>query len=176
MSAANPWLEEWPWPDKKMPRDALYTRIEHLLVMANIGVLSTSGKNGPIGSPVEYTAEGLTIFLYPQPGSPKLAAIERDPRVCFAVHASVGNWVSCRGAQLFAEAQMLQPGTQAWEHGMAVLPWEANAVELGRDRNSPPNDPIMRIEPDRVVYTEHWMRRDGYAPRQIWRRDPPNQA
>jgi hypothetical protein len=22
---------------------------------------------------------------------------------------------------------------------------------------------------DRIVYTEHWLRRDGYAPRQFWR-------
>jgi hypothetical protein len=28
----------------------------------------------------------------------------------------------------------------------------------------------MRIEPDRVVYTEHWIRRQGFAPRQIWRK------
>ena len=75
MSAANPWLEEWPWPDKKMPQDELYARIEHLLVMANIGVLATTGKNGAIASPVEYTAAGLTIYLYPQPLFPKLAAI-----------------------------------------------------------------------------------------------------
>jgi hypothetical protein len=170
MSAANPWLEEWPWPDKKMPQDELYARIEHLLVMANIGVLATTGKNGAIASPVEYTAEGLTIYLYPQPRSPKLAAIEADPRVCFAVHAAVGNWVSCRGAQVFGKAELLQPGTPEWTRGMAVLPWEANAVELGRDPHTAPTDPIMRIDPDRVVYTEHWIRRDGFSPRQIWRR------
>jgi hypothetical protein len=67
---------------------------------------------------------------------------------------------------------MLQPGTQEWAHGMAVLPWEANAAELGRDLHQPPTDPIMKIEPDRVVYTEHWIRRDGFSPRQIWRRKP----
>lgn len=171
MSNAHPWLEAWPWPTKKMPRDQLYARIEHLLVMANIGVLATTGKNGAIASPVEYTAEGLAVYSYPQPGSPKLAAMKRDPRVSFAVHAAVGNWVSCRGAQLFGLAEILEPGTDDWEHGIAILPWEANAIELGRDINTKPSDPIMRIQPDRVVYTEHWIRRDGYAPRQIWRRD-----
>jgi len=171
MSNAHPWLEDWPWPTKKMPRDQLYARIEHLLIMANIGVLATTGKNGAIASPVEYTAEGLAVYSYPQPGSPKLAAMKTDPRVSFAVHAAVGNWVSCRGAQLFGRAEILEPGTDDWEHGIAILPWEANAIELGRDINTKPSDPIMRIQPDRVVYTEHWMRRDGYAPRQIWRRD-----
>ena len=171
MSNAHPWLEDWPWPTKKMPRDQLYARIEHLLIMANIGVLATTGKNGAIASPVEYTAEGLAVYSYQQPGSPKLVAMKTDPRVSFAVHAAVGNWVSCRGAQLFGRAEILEPGTDDWEHGIAILPWEANAIELGRDINTKPSDPIMRIQPDRVVYTEHWMRRDGYAPRQIWRRD-----
>jgi hypothetical protein len=27
---------------------------------------------------------------------------------------------------------------------------------------------LARIEPDRIVYTEHLMRKEGYAPRQIW--------
>ena len=26
----------------------------------------------------------------------------------------------------------------------------------------------LRIDPDRIVYTEHFMRKEGYAPRQIW--------
>ena len=25
-------------------------------------------------------------------------------------------------------------------------------------------------DPERIVYTEHMMRKEGYAPRQIWRR------
>jgi hypothetical protein len=26
------------------------------------------------------------------------------------------------------------------------------------------------VDADRIVYTEHWLRRDGYAPRQHWQR------
>jgi hypothetical protein len=26
------------------------------------------------------------------------------------------------------------------------------------------------IEPDRIVYTEHWLRREGFAARQFWKR------
>lgn len=28
----------------------------------------------------------------------------------------------------------------------------------------------MVIEADRIVYTEHWLRREGFAARQFWRR------
>jgi hypothetical protein len=36
--------------------------------------------------------------------------------------------------------------------------------------NEPPTDPLVVVEVERIVYTEHWLRRDGYAPRQFWRR------
>ena len=29
----------------------------------------------------------------------------------------------------------------------------------------------MRLRPDRIVYTEHFLRRDGFGPRQIWLRE-----
>ena len=29
----------------------------------------------------------------------------------------------------------------------------------------------MKLDPDRIVYTEHFLRKDGYGPRQIWRKD-----
>ncbi len=32
----------------------------------------------------------------------------------------------------------------------------------------PPRGQLLRIDPDRIVYTEHFMRSEGYAPRQIW--------
>ena len=170
MSTAHPWLEELPWPKQAMPRDDLYERIEHTLTMVNMGVLATIGKHGPIASPIEFYADGLTAYMYPQPGSPKLKAMQRDPRVSFAVNTPVVGWVSCRGAQLFGEAEFLERGTPEWEHGINILHWQASAAELGRDVNTKPSDTIMRIDPDRVVYTEHWIRRRGFAPRQIWRK------
>lgn len=48
-------------------------------------------------------------------------------------------------------------------------------VERGRRLDEPPTDPLTVITPARIVYTEHWLRRDGYRPRQVWRRpvSPP---
>ena len=35
--------------------------------------------------------------------------------------------------------------------------------------DAPPQGQLLRIDPQRIVYSEHLMRKDGYAPRQIWR-------
>ena len=52
-----------------------------------------------------------------------------------------------------------------WE----ALRWQSDHVERGRSLDEPPSDPITVITPTRILYTEHWLRRSGYAPRQTWR-------
>ena len=160
MSAAHPWLEPENWPTEQMPRDQLAQRIERVLTMTNICYLATLGKNGPIVSPVEFYADGLAIYVFPQPGSPKLKAMQRDPRV------------SCTmGAQLFGKAELLEVGSPEWEHGMTIFKWPGSSFEIGRESDSPPQGMLMKLDPERIVYTEHYMRKDGFAPRQIWRRE-----
>jgi hypothetical protein len=72
------------------------------------------------------------------------------------------------GAQLFGRGTLLDPGTTEWEHGMRVFKWVASDFELGRGGIAPPRGQLLRIDPERIVYSEHLLRKDGYAPRQIW--------
>jgi hypothetical protein len=53
----------------------------------------------------------------------------------------------------------------------AALRWQSDHVESGRPLDEPPADPITIITPARILYTEHWLRRSGYAPRQRWHRE-----
>ena len=55
-------------------------------------------------------------------------------------------------------------------HWPAVPPGRNEHVERGRSLAEPPEETLVVIEAERVVYTEHWLRREGYAPRQHWRR------
>lgn len=81
MSKAYPWVER-PWPEKELPKDELLERIEQLLGLKNVCVLATVDKDGsPIASPIEYHADGLNLYMLPDPGTPKLNAMKRDPRV-----------------------------------------------------------------------------------------------
>ena len=170
--SAHPWLAETPWPTRQLPRDELTGRIEHFLATQWMGVLCTTTATGPIGSPVEYYAEGTVVYILPQPGSPKVAAIQRDPRVCFAVHGENCGWASVRGAQLFGAAELLDPGTPEHDHALTIYRWQASSVQLGRPLDQPPQMQLAKIDPARIVYTEQWLRKDGYGPRQIWHKDP----
>ncbi|MBT5891811.1 MAG: pyridoxamine 5'-phosphate oxidase family protein [Chromatiales bacterium] len=172
MTIAHPFLIEEPWPTKKMTKAQLEARIERVLALTNIGYLGTVKKDGtPIVSPVEFYAEDMSLYIFPQPNSPKAKAIARDGRISFAVANPMAGWACVMGAQLFGKATLLDVGTPEWEHGMQIFKWPASSFELGRSLTEPPQGQIARIDPERIVYTEHFMRKEGYAPRQIWLRD-----
>ena len=171
MSAAHPWLGPESWPKTPLPRKRLEARIERVLTLTNIGYLGTLGRNGPLVSPLKFCADGFDCYVFPQPGSAKIKAMQRDPRVCLAVANPMAGWAAAMGCQLFGRAELLAPGTPDWDRGMQVFTWPNGAFEIGRMANGPPRGLLMRLRPDRIVYTEHFLRRDGFAPRQIWRRD-----
>jgi general stress protein 26 len=172
MSLAHPWLEQEPWPTAVMPKALLESRIERVLSMTNIGYLGTTRKDhSPIVSPVEFYANGFSLYIFPQPDSPKIKALRRDPRVAFAIANPMAGWACVMGAQFFGTGALLDPGTPAWETGMQVFKWPASHFELGRSGQPPPRAQLLRIDPERIVYTEHLLRKEGYAPRQIWLRD-----
>jgi general stress protein 26 len=169
MSVAHPWLEQEPWPTQAMPKQMLEKRIERVLTMTNIGYLGTVRKDGsPIVSPLEFYNDGFTLYIFPQPKSPKAYAIKRDPRVAIAIANPMAGWACVMGCQIFGQATLLDVDTPEWERGMKVFKWQASSAELGRQTQEAPRGQLARIEPERIVYTEHLMRKEGYAPRQIW--------
>lgn len=172
MSAAHRWLDLENRPTKPLPRDQLESRIERVLTLTNIGFMATSGLNGPICSPVEFYAQDLDIFVYPQPNSPKLKALQRDPRMSFAVANPMAGWASAFGVQMFGNGELLEPGSPEWEHGMTVFKYPSSNWEVGRAIDTVPQGTLLRLRPDRITLTEHFLRREGYAARQFWDRDP----
>ena len=122
----------------------------------------------PIVSPVEFYNDGFSLYIFPQPNSPKVHALRRDPRLSFAIANPMAGWACVMGAQLFGKGTLLDVDTPEWEHGMKVFKWVASGFELGKISMKPPRGQLLRIDPDRIVYTEHFMRTEGYAPRQIW--------
>ncbi len=163
------WLGE-PNPKAKLSREQLADRIERLLTTQNMCVLATVGQDGAVATPVEYYSDGLTLYLHSQAGSPKSKNIERDPRVSVGIFAPFVGWQSARGAQLFGRIEQVDPGTPGHAAAMEIYRWQSHAVQLGRPLDQPPQIPLLKLAPDRVAYTEHWLRKEGFAPRQIWRR------
>ena len=75
---------------------------------------------------------------------------------------------SSRGAQLFGIARTLERNDPEAEQYWEAFRWQSDHVERGLPLSEPPTDPLTVITPDRIPYTEHWLRCDGYRPRQTW--------
>jgi nitroimidazol reductase NimA-like FMN-containing flavoprotein (pyridoxamine 5'-phosphate oxidase superfamily) len=169
MPLTNPWLSE-PAPDRRLPRERLDERILNLLSSQNMCVLATSGGDGPLATPVRYYSLGFAVMFTAAPRTPKMRNIAADPRVSVGVFAPLVGLASSRGAQLFGVARVLHPHDSERARYWEAFRWESEHVERGRSLSEPPQDTLVVVEPDRIVYTEHWLRREGFAARQFWRR------
>ncbi|MEC9375964.1 MAG: pyridoxamine 5'-phosphate oxidase family protein [Pseudomonadota bacterium] len=169
MSKAYPWVLP-PHEDKKLKRVDLEDRIEELLHSVNTCTLATLDTKGrPAASPIEYCAEGLDLFMLPDVGSPKLKAMERNSYVSLAVHNNHNGWSHARGAQYFGDAKILDVDSSEWKHGMEIFPWRVWADQMEWSLESPPPMQLVKIIPQRILYTETWLWKNGLAPRQTWR-------
>ncbi|MBS4754279.1 pyridoxamine 5'-phosphate oxidase family protein [Nocardioides sp. zg-ZUI104] len=169
MPLTNPWLAG-PTPQQELPRDQLEERILNLLSAQNMAVIATTNSDGsPAATPVRYYSLGFEIFYTSWNASVKSRNLQRDPRVSAGIFAPLVGQASSRGAQLFGTARTIEreePEAAAyWE----AFRWQSDHVERGRSLDDQPQDPLTVITPHRILYTEHWLRRSGFAPRQTWR-------
>jgi hypothetical protein len=170
-SMTNPWLSG-PTPTGRLERDRLEERILNLLSSQNMCVLATTGPGGAAATPVRYCPLGFAVMFTAAPRSPKMRNIAADPRVSVGIFAPLVGLASSRGAQLFGTARVLGPDHPDRARYWPAFRWENEHAERGLPLSEPPADTLVVIEPDRIVYTEHWLRRDGFAPRQTWRPHP----
>ena len=174
MALTNPWLSG-PTPTEALPRVELEERILNLLSSQNMAVLATVNKDGsPAATPVRFFSIGFEIFYTSWNESVKSRNLCRDPRVSAGVFAPLVGQASSRGAQLFGTARTLERSERGADHYWEALRWQSDQVERGRSLDEAPTDPITIITPTRILYTEHWLRRSGYAPRQTWRPGDPH--
>ncbi|MEV4642595.1 pyridoxamine 5'-phosphate oxidase family protein [Actinoplanes sp. NPDC049548] len=175
MPVTNPWLAG-PSPSRRLPPDRLEERILNLLSSQNMCVLATAGSSGPLATPVRYFHLGFTLLFTAAAGSPKMRNIAADPRVSIGVFAPLVGQASSRGAQVLGEARTLSPDDPEFAAYWPAVRWQSDHVERSRSLDDPPLGPLVAVPATRIVYTEHWLRRDGYAPRQFWRGPPGGPA
>ena len=174
MPLTNPWLAG-PTPDRDLPRNVLEERILNLFSTHNTAVIATVLADGsPVATPVRYFSLGFEIFYPSWNDSVKSRNLRRDPRVSAGIVAPLVGQASSRGAQLFGTARTLVRDDPEADTYWEAVRWQSDHVERGRSVQEPPTDPLTIVTLARIVYTEHWLRRDGYRPRQTWRADGPS--
>lgn len=169
MPLTNPWLAD-PTPTRQLPRVQLEERILNLYSSQNTAVIATVNSDGsPAATPVRYFSLGFELMYTSWNASVKSRNITRDARVSAAIVAPLVGRASSRGAQLFGTARTLERHDDGASDYWEAIRWQSEHVERGGDLSNPPADPITVITPTRILYTEHWLARTGFAPRQTWR-------
>lgn len=168
MAATNPWLAG-PAPTRRLDRDRLEERILNLLSSQNMCVLATTSPDGPQATPLRYFHRDFDLVCTAAPQSPKMRNIRADPRVSVGIFAPLVGQASSRGAQVFGQAHIVAPEDPQYGDCWPVVRWQSDHVERSRPLDDPPIETLLVVRAERIVYTEHWLRRDGYAPRQFWR-------
>ncbi|MHA6757767.1 pyridoxamine 5'-phosphate oxidase family protein [Streptacidiphilus sp. PAMC 29251] len=169
MPVTNPWLAGSA-PEDRLDRERLEERILNLLSSQNMCVVATSGAAGPLATPVRYYHLDFALMFTASAVSPKMRNIAADPRVSIGVFAPLVGQASSRGAQIFGQARVLGPDDAEFAHYWPAFRWQSDHVERSLPLTEPPTGPVVLVEAERIVYTEHWLRREGFAPRQFWTR------
>jgi nitroimidazol reductase NimA-like FMN-containing flavoprotein (pyridoxamine 5'-phosphate oxidase superfamily) len=168
MALTNPWLAGAA-PTMRLDHERLSERILNLLSSQNMCVLATAGPDGPLATPVRFYHLDFALMFTASARSPKMRNLANDPRISVGVFTPLVGQASSRGAQIFGRAVVMAPGHDEFERYWEAYRWQSDHVERGNSIDQPPLGPLVVIESERIVYTEHWLRRDGYAPRQHWR-------
>lgn len=167
MPLTNPWLSE-PMPERRLERSALEDRIRNLLSTHNMCVLATNGPKGLIATPVRYFSLDFALMFTANLRSPKMQNITADPQVSVALHAPLVGLASSRGLQIFGTAEVIPDDDARFAAYWEAFRWESEQIEQGRSPDDSPGAVVV-VNPHRMVYTEHWLRRSGFAARQIWK-------
>lgn len=122
----------------------------------------------PASDPVRYYHLGVELMFTSAPDSPKMRNLAADPRISVGVFAPLVGQASSRGAQLFGTARTIQRHDPEADSYWEAFRWQSDHVERSRKFDEPPQDPLTVVTPQRIVYTEHWLRRSGFSPRQFW--------
>lgn len=157
-------------PDRRLDRPELEGRIQNMLSTQNMCVLATAGPAGPLATPVRYFSLDFTLMFTASPRSPKMRNIAADPRVSIGVFAPLVGLASSRGVQVFGDAEVIADTGERFDHYWEAFRWESEQIEQGRSPDDSPGAVVV-VEAKRMVYTEHWLRKSGFAARQFWSRD-----
>jgi nitroimidazol reductase NimA-like FMN-containing flavoprotein (pyridoxamine 5'-phosphate oxidase superfamily) len=134
-------------------------------------VLATSYDDEPRATPLEFFNEGLTIFIFGEPGG-KIANIKRNPKICAAIYEQpLDHSKTQRSIQIWGKAELITVRNDKKTYMEKVDKW--NLREIGKKLMLPlikdlgPEEQekevekmlgalnLIRIEPTRMVLRKY---------------------
>ena len=161
---------------RQLPRPEMEKRIAAFLREGNVCVLATCLNDMPRATPIEYYADGLTIYIAASRGT-KLPNLEGNPRASVAIYNTPytdwTDWDRVRGLQMTAAPRLLRfaDEPEAYIAALKIYDWRKYRRALGKADEEPRNTTILRLTPTRIEFRDLGLLRENYAVLQTWKDD-----
>ena len=160
---------------EKLPEDKLKERIATIFKEQTMCTIATASKDGqPRATPLECFAEGLTLYIFADPGT-KIENIKVNPKVCISMCNQIkpswqgDNWKKHKAAQITGVATILEPDHPESVHARhEVIHWQEFVGALGMDTSEPPKGLVVKVVPTKIEYSESALMAEGYSSKQVW--------
>jgi nitroimidazol reductase NimA-like FMN-containing flavoprotein (pyridoxamine 5'-phosphate oxidase superfamily) len=162
----------------KMEPAKLRERIVAFLQANNICVLATCKDNIPRATPIEYYADGTTLYVVADPGT-KVVNLKANPRISVGIssvsYTDWTDWPAVAGAQITGRPVFVEHESAEYKRAMQVYKWQYYAKAAEFDPNSMPNltRNFIKIEAERIEYRDLGLLREGYLRKQTWEPNTP---
>ncbi len=159
----------------RLPEDKLKERIATLFKEQTMCTIATASSDGqPRATPLECFAEGMTLYIFADPGT-KIVNIKENPKVSISVCNQItprwkgDDWKEIKAAQITGVATILQPDDpESIRVRKEVIRWQEFIGALGRDTSKPPNGLVLKVVPSKIEYSESELMLKGFNAKQIW--------
>ena len=157
---------------RKLPPDDLKQRIVRFLKSCNICVLATSKDGVPRATPIEYYADGTTLYLNADEGT-KLVNIRSNPRVSVGIYNTpYTNWVDwsiVKGMQITGRATLITERSPEYLEAFKIYNWYDFAKAAGRDLSGPPRGrTLIKLIAEKIEYRDMSLLKEGCSRFQTW--------
>ncbi len=152
-------------PLELMPRDMLEGHITEFIKSHNVCVLATAQNNIPRATPLEYEAEGITLYIDAGPGR-KIESIKANPQVSAGIHDPLHGWLTVKGVQISGQARLVTDTDAEYPGAWKIF---NRAYEGKEGWDVPPKGyTLLVIEAQKIELFETALKQEGYEIRQVW--------
>jgi len=152
-------------PLEVMARDQLEQHIIEFIKSHNVCVLATAQDNIPRATPLEYEAEGTTLYINAGRGK-KIENITANPQVSAGIHDPLHGWLTVKGVQISGQARLVTDSDAEYAGAWKIFN-RANAGKEGWDV-PPKGYTLLVIEAQKIELLETALKQKGYKIRQVW--------
>ncbi len=151
---------------KQMSKDELERCIAVFIKSHNMCVLCTAKDNIPRATPIEYWADGTTLYIFADPGT-KRENIKANPRASVGIYDPLVGILSVKGIQITGEATLLTGDNPEYDEALIMHRREQVGEDIG-DFKPRRGGVVIKIEAKKIEYIDGALKLEGYDLRYVW--------